>query len=150
MSLPQPLPRPLAPSSTSSIFLASSCQVSLFPLPSSRVWYRKTTTDRYPSGRDPESARAALCSKRKLIRLGVSVRDFNFYPHFQDALTRQKVCETIRSFYQDEIWGDYEGGPDCTFLPHTYTCFFNPSLHLFVPSSSPLRFLSSRPSRKDR
>jgi hypothetical protein len=41
------------------------------------------------------------------------VRDFNYYPHFQDPTTQEKVIETIRSFYEDEIMGDYPGGSDC-------------------------------------
>lgn len=45
--------------------------------------------------------------------IGISVRDFNYYPHFQDERVRERVCETIRSFWEDEIRGDYDGGPDC-------------------------------------
>jgi len=47
--------------------------------------------------------------------IGSSVRDFNYYPHFQDPQVVEKVAETLRSFYEDEIMGDYPGGSDCTF-----------------------------------
>jgi len=42
------------------------------------------------------------------------VRDFNYYPHFQDAQVLERVQETLRSFFEDEIMGDYAGGSDCT------------------------------------
>ena len=45
--------------------------------------------------------------------LGATVRDFNYYPHFQDPQVVEKVAETLRSFYEDEIMGDYPGGSDC-------------------------------------
>ena len=49
--------------------------------------------------------------------LAASVRDFNYYPHFQDPQVVEKVAETLRSFYEDEIMGDYPGGSDCMFTP---------------------------------
>lgn len=54
---------------------------------------------------------------------GASVRDFNYYPHFQDPSVREKISDCIRSFYEDEVMGDYQGGRDCEpfhplSLPH--------------------------------
>lgn len=45
------------------------------------------------------------------------MRDFNYYPHLQDPSARERLCETIRSFWEDEIRGDYDGGKDCTSNP---------------------------------
>ena len=58
-----------------------------------------------------------LLSRRSIRadRSGISVKDFNYYPHFQDPQIREKVCETVRSFFEDEVLGDYAGGRDCTF-----------------------------------
>jgi hypothetical protein len=54
------------------------------------------------------------------------VRDFNYYPHFQDAQVLERVQETLRSFFEDEIMGDYAGGSDCMS-----------SLRSLLPVSSP-------------
>ena len=47
------------------------------------------------------------------------MRDFNYYPHFQDAQVLGRVQETLRSFFEDEIMGDYAGGSDCMSSPLT-------------------------------
>jgi hypothetical protein len=48
---------------------------------------------------------------------GITVKDFNYYPHLQDSQVRETICETVRSFYEDEVMGDYQGGRDCRSAP---------------------------------
>lgn len=41
------------------------------------------------------------------------MRDMNYYDHLQREDARSRICDTVRSFWEDEIRGDYEGGEDC-------------------------------------
>lgn len=45
--------------------------------------------------------------------IGISQRDTNYYDHLQSPETRQTICETVRAFWEDEIWMRYQGGQDC-------------------------------------
>lgn len=45
---------------------------------------------------------------------GISQRDTNFYDHLQSSETRQKICETVREFWEDEIRDQHSAmGVDC-------------------------------------
>jgi hypothetical protein len=62
----------------------------------------------------------------KLI-IGVTMRDMNYYEHYQDEATRSKICDTVRSFWEDEIRGDYSGGEDCEYNSDVSACETVPS-----------------------
>lgn len=47
------------------------------------------------------------------LTIGISQRDTNFYDHLQDAEERQKLTETVRAFFEDEVRDNYAGRPDC-------------------------------------
>lgn len=51
----------------------------------------------------------------KLTKLGVSQRDSNCYEHLCMEDTQIKMTNTIRAFWEDELRGVYDGGPDCEF-----------------------------------
>lgn len=55
------------------------------------------------------------------VTLGVSQRDTNYYEHLQSADNQETICDTIRSFWEDEILNTYSGGADCpSFLDVTF------------------------------
>jgi hypothetical protein len=66
------------------------------------------------------------------------VRDFNYYPHFQDAQVLERVQETLRSFFEDEIVGDYAGGSDCMPSLRSLLPVLLPVLLRFTPPVSRL------------
>lgn len=37
----------------------------------------------------------------------------NFYEHLQTPEAQQKLVDTVRTFWEDEIRNHYEGGDDC-------------------------------------
>ena len=79
------------------------------------------------------------------------MRDFNYYPHFQDAQVPERVQETLRSFFEDEIMGDYAGGSDCMSSP--LTSLTSPLLdfeHLHVLSCVSVLYEPEGPSLTDR
>ncbi|RXK36262.1 hypothetical protein M231_06465 [Tremella mesenterica] len=82
------------------------------------------------------------CFVRRNMLLGVSQRDGNRYEHWQGIRARQRLVETVRSFWEDEIRGVYEGGDDYIFdidLP-------SPSspriidFNIYRPTTDPLLF----------
>lgn len=102
----------------------------------------ESSVGRMKTGQRIMSDRTLEAGGWRLIKgIGVSVRDYNYYPHFQDLAVRTRVCETIRSFYEDEIWENYEGGPDCEFA---YPSILIPSIStgLSHPSFPPRQFNS--------
>ncbi|ODN74098.1 hypothetical protein L202_07558 [Cryptococcus amylolentus CBS 6039] len=52
---------------------------------------------------------------RENVLVGVSQRDMNFYDHLQPQEIRDKVVNTVREFWLDEIRDNYEGGANYTF-----------------------------------
>lgn len=49
----------------------------------------------------------------KCLPSGISQRDLNYYDYLQALPSREKLRETIKSFWEDEIWDNYDGGDDC-------------------------------------
>jgi hypothetical protein len=53
-------------------------------------------------------------------RSGISQRDTNFYDHLQSSETRQRICETVREFWEDEIRDQHPAmGVDCEPQRHS-------------------------------
>lgn len=47
------------------------------------------------------------------ISAGISQRDLNFYEHLQITSTREKIRQSVREFWLQEVKGNYRGGNDC-------------------------------------
>ena len=53
------------------------------------------------------------------LTTGKSQRDTNFYDHLQSPETRQKMCETVRGFWEDEVRDQHTAmGADCERAQH--------------------------------
>ena len=54
--------------------------------------------------------------KLMIDRLGISQRDDNHYDYLNVQETQDKVCSTIKTFWERDIKGKWEAGGDCASL----------------------------------
>ncbi|WVQ73443.1 hypothetical protein IAR50_003015 [Cryptococcus sp. DSM 104548] len=52
---------------------------------------------------------------RENVLVGISQRDMNFYDHLQPQEIRDKIVQTVKEFWLDEIRDNYEGGANYAF-----------------------------------
>ncbi|OCF37012.1 cytoplasmic protein [Kwoniella heveanensis BCC8398] len=88
-------------------------------------------------------SREVRCFVRNNLLIGVSQRDTVFYDHLQNEDTRIQICDTVRSFWEDEIRENFAGGEDYIFdlylspnLSSARIIDFNP----YRDSTDPLTF----------
>ncbi|ORY24570.1 D123-domain-containing protein [Naematelia encephala] len=64
---------------------------------------------------DINPAREFRCFVRSNTLIAITQRDPNYYEHLQGAQVQESICNTVRAFWEDEIWDVYAGGPDYVF-----------------------------------